>query len=317
MIAPEDFRFLQEMLRAQSGLMLAAGKEYLVESRLPPVVAAHGLANLPALVRELRAGNVAVAKAVCDAMTTGETLFFRDETPFAAFRETLLPEAVARACMERRPLRVWSAACSTGQEVYSLAIIAEEERRRLAGTSIEFLATDYSTATLARAARGQYSKFEAQRGLPIQLLLKYFTPEGDGFAVRAELRRGMRFREHNLLAPCAHLGQFDVIFLRNVLIYFDLVTKKAVLERLARQLVPGGALVLGGTENTLGITDALTRRADCGASVYTHPGTPGVGAPGTPPPTGSRSRDSDRPLREETMPDGVECARTAEPQCHR
>ena len=270
MIGPDDYRFLQELLRAQSGLSLGAGKEYLVDARLPPVVEAHGLADLPALVRELRAGNATLAKAVCDAMTTGETLFFRDETPFTVFRETLLPEAVARSREARRALRVWSAACSTGQEVYSLAIITDEERRKLAGTAVEFLATDYSTTTLARAARGLYSKFEAQRGLPIQLLLKYFTPEGDGFAVRAELRRGMRFIEHNLLAPCAHLGQFDVIFLRNVLIYFDVATKKAVLERIARQLVPGGALVLGGTENTLGVTDALQRRADCGTAVYTY-----------------------------------------------
>jgi chemotaxis protein methyltransferase CheR len=276
MIPADDYRFLGDLLRSQSGLSLGPGKEYLLESRLPPVAAAHGLPDLVALVRRLRSGaSPALVKAVCDGMTTGETLFFRDATPFSIYREILLPEAAARAQAQRRAARIWSAACSTGQEVYSLAMITDEEDRRISGTPVEFLATDFSTPTVARATRGVFSQLEVQRGLPIQQLLKYFTKEAEGFQVRADLRRRVQFREHNLLTPCAHLGHFDVIFLRNVLIYFDLPTKREVLERLARQLVPGGALVLGGTENTLGVTDVLQRRQGCAASVYGRADAPG------------------------------------------
>lgn len=269
MIPPEDYRYLSDLLRAQSGLHLGPGKEYLLESRLPPVAMAFKLAGIPALVRELRLrGTPALVKAVCDAMTTGETLFFRDQTPFTVFRETLLPEAAARARSQQRALRIWSAACSTGQEIFSLAMITDESTRVMGDLRVEFLATDYSTPTVARASQGLFSQLEVQRGLPIQMLLKYFTKSGDAFQVKPELRQGVQFREHNLLAPCAGLGLFDVIFLRNVLIYFDVPTKKDVLERLTRQLAPGGVLVLGGTENTLGVTDALVRRPGCPAPVY-------------------------------------------------
>jgi chemotaxis protein methyltransferase CheR len=273
MIPPDDYRFLAELLHAQSGLSLGADKDYLLESRLPPVAAAHGLADLAMLVRALRRrDNIALTKAVTDAMTTGETLFFRDATPFAVFREQLLPEALGRAGRAARPARIWSAACSSGQEVYSLAMIADEVAR--GGARVEFLATDYCSAAVRRAALGMFSQLEVQRGLPIQLLVKHFTKQRNEFQVKDELRARVRFKEHNLLLPCTGLGSFDVIFLRNVLIYFDVATKRGVLERLSRQLAPGGVLVLGGTENTLGVTDALVRRPGCPAAVYGRVGDP-------------------------------------------
>lgn len=280
MISPDDYRFLADLLRSNSGLNLGPGKDYLLESRLQPICAELGLAGIAALVRSLRlGGDRALAKRVCDAMTTGETLFFRDNTPFQVFRERLLPDAAARARAQGRAVRVWSAACSSGQEVFSLAMIADEIRMQLADTRVEFLATDYASATVARARQASFSQLEVQRGLPIQLLLKYFTKQGDNFVVKDDLRQRVQFREHNLLTPCSGFGSFDVIFLRNVLIYFDVPTKRDVLERLARQLVPGGVLVLGGTENTLGVTEQLARWTGCPAAVYARTDDPLAASP--------------------------------------
>jgi chemotaxis protein methyltransferase CheR len=260
MIAPDDYRFLSDLLRTNSGLNLGPGKDYLLESRLQPLCGTVGLRDIPALVRTLRLGGDRVlVKRVCDAMTTGETLFFRDATPFQVFKERLLPDAAARARAAGRPVRVWSAACSTGQEVFSLAMVADELRVQLGETRVEFLATDYASATVERARQASFSQLEVQRGLPIQLLLRHFEKAGDNFVVKDALRQKVQFREHNLLTPCTGLGTFDVIFLRNVLIYFDVPTKREVLERLGKQLAPGGVLVLGGTENTMGVTDALVR----------------------------------------------------------
>jgi chemotaxis protein methyltransferase CheR len=288
MISPDDYKFLSDLLRAQSGLSLGPGKDYLIESRLPAVAEAHGVSGLPSLLRALRlAGGTrpeggrpqgdpgnrreassGLVKDVCDAMTTGETLFFRDNTPFNVFKETLFPEAVARATEARRPVRIWSAACSTGQEVYSLAMLTDELGPKLGNPRVEFLATDYSTPTVAKAKQGLYRQLEVQRGLPIQMLLKHFTKVDDCFQVKDTLRNRVQFKEHNLLGPCSAFGQFDIIFVRNVLIYFDVPTKRAVLERLSKALAPSGAMVLGGTENTLGVTDTIVRRAGCPAAVY-------------------------------------------------
>lgn len=276
MIAADDYRFLKDFLYQHSGLSLGTGKDYLLESRLPPVAATFNIAGLPALVSRLRAGATqSLVKAVCDAMTTGETLFFRDTTPFTVFRESLLPEAVARARQKARPVRIWCAACSTGQEPYSVSMILDQETKQMGGVRADILATDYSSPTIARAASGVFNQFEVQRGLPIQLLLKYFTKVEHGFQANPTLRKCITFREGNLLKPFTDAGAFDIIFIRNVLIYFDQATKKDVLERLARQLVPGGCLILGGTENTIGVTDALARQANCPAPVYRRPSDAG------------------------------------------
>jgi chemotaxis protein methyltransferase CheR len=269
MIAPHDYAFLSDLLHKQSGLHLGAGKDYLLESRLPPVAATFGVTNLDGLISYLRRSPApAAVKAVCDAMTTGETLFFRDNTPFNVFRDQLLPESVERAKRAGRAARVWSAACSTGQEAYSLSMVIDQCEAKLAGTRVEIVATDYSSPTVARARAGVFNQFEVQRGLPVQLLLKYFTKTEKGYEISPAIKRRVAFHEHNLLGACGAFGYFDIIFIRNVLIYFDAATKKGVLERLARQLTPGGCIVLGGTENTLGVTDTIVREAGCAAPVY-------------------------------------------------
>jgi chemotaxis protein methyltransferase CheR len=269
MISVEDYHFLSELLRKNSGLALGPGKEYLLQSRLPPVAATFGFPNLPALFTALRRGAApAVVKSVCDAMTTGETLFFRDGSPFQVFRETLLPEALARARAAGRGIRIWCAACSTGQEAYSVAMTVAQMEPQLAGSRVEILATDYSSATVARARNGIFSHFDVQRGLPVQLLVKHFKQVPDGYQISESLRRQVTFQEHNLLTSFAGFGAFDIIFCRNVLIYFDTNTKRDVMERIARQVHAGGCVLLGGAESTLGITETRTRQAGLPAPVY-------------------------------------------------
>jgi len=269
MLSSDDYRFLSELLRRRSGLSLGAGKEYLLESRLPAVAATFGHASLAALVRALRASpSPALVKSVCDSMTTGETQFFRDGAPFAAIAKALLPAAASRAARERRAVRIWCAACSTGQEPYSIAMTVELNRQALGGTPVEIIASDYSSASLQRARDGVYNQFEVQRGLPIQHLVKFFRPVPPGFQVTPELRASITFRERNLLESFHDLGAFDIVMLRNVLIYFDLPTKREVLERMALQLTEGGALFLGGSETTLGVTEQVTRVISDGAPYY-------------------------------------------------
>jgi len=269
MITAEDYAFLADLLRKNSGLSLGPGKEYLLQSRLPPVAATFGYANLPELFSGLRRGApAATVKSVCDAMTTGETLFFRDNSPFVVFRETLLPEAVARARAAGRAVRIWNAACSTGQESYSVAMTIAQMEHQLGGTRVEILATDYSSPTIARAREGIFSHFDVQRGLPVQLLVKYFKQVENGYQIADSLRRSITFQEGNLLNSFVNLGNFDIIFCRNVLIYFDTATKRDVMDRAARQLYPGGCMLLGGAESTLGITETLTRQTGLAAPVY-------------------------------------------------
>ncbi len=281
MISADDYRFLADLLHRRSGLALGDGKEYLLESRLPPVATRLGHADLPALVQALRRRPTPdVEKAVCDAMTTGETFFFRDTTPFTVLEQDIIPATVERLRTKGggRAMRIWCAACSTGQEPYSIAMILDKMRGALGNISVELVASDYSTPTLARAKEGIYNQFEVQRGLPVQHLVRYFQQVPSGFQVKDELRNRISFREQNLLQPFGTLGMFDIVFIRNVLIYFDTATKRDVLERIARQLHPGGAVLLGGTENTLGITTKLVRAHGATAPVYRHPAD--AGAPG-------------------------------------
>lgn len=284
MIHADDYRLLSDLLKQHSGLALGAGKDYLLESRLPPVATQFKFADLPALIAALRsAPSPALLKAFCDAMTTGETLFFRDTAPFTVLQQQLLPDAVSRARMTHRPLRIWCAACSTGQEAYSVAMTVDQVRATLGTTKVEIFATDYSSPTLARAKEAIYNQFEVQRGLPVQLLVKYFRQVPQGFQIVPEVRNAVTFQEQNLLKSFTTNGTFDIIFIRNVLIYFDTATKKDVLERIVRQLNPGGVVVLGGTENTLGVTDKMVRQAGLAAPVYRRQGdeTPPIPAPAT------------------------------------
>ena len=251
----EEFDYLCRLLRERSGLVLTRDKAYLLESRLLPVARKRGMKSLDELIPALRSHPESdVLRDVIEAMTTNESFFFRDVKPFDQFRNFVLPRLI-RARATRKSLRIWSAACSSGQEPYSIAMILSDERMRLAGWQIEIVASDLSTEILEKAEAGLYSQFEVQRGLPIQLLVKYFKQQGDRWQLDAGIRSMVKFRCHNLLEDFASLGQFDVIFCRNVLIYFDQVTKAAVLERVARMLPPDGYLYLGGAETVIGITD--------------------------------------------------------------
>jgi chemotaxis protein methyltransferase CheR len=272
MISADDYAFLAHMLKQHSGLSLGAGKEYLIESRLPAVLSAFGHQDITTLVRSLRiAAPPQIVKSICDAMTTGETLFFRDSAPFTILQQQVLPEAIDRVRTEGRPLRIWCAACSTGQEPFSIAMILAQTEPSLKGIRVEVVATDFSAQALSRAKLGIYNQFEVQRGLPVQLLLKFFRPVPEGFQIVPELHRHIVFKEINLLNPFPMGWQFDIIFCRNVLIYFDLATKRDILERVAKSLFRGGSVFLGGTESTLGITDSLARVPGQASGVYRRP----------------------------------------------
>lgn len=192
-------------------------------------------------------------------MTTGETLFFRDTVPFEILRTTILPELIERCRLGGRPMRIWSAASSSGQEAYSVAMLLSELNTQLGSVRVDVVATDYATHALNKARRGIFTQTEVQRGLPDRFLRQYFVQVAEGYRIGEDIRRRVSFREINLLESFRSLGQFDIILCRNVLIYFDTLTKKDVLDRLANSLAPGGYLFLGATESAFGITDQLVR----------------------------------------------------------
>lgn len=251
-----DYDFIRKLLKQRSGLMLSAEKQYLVESRLMPVARRNRIPNLLELARRLRSGDEALTAEVVAAMTTNETLFFRDRVPFDHFSRFILPSLMAARAGHKR-IRIWCAAASTGQEPYSFAMAMKEMGRALDGFRIEILATDLSDEVLEKAAAGIYSQFEVQRGLPIQLLLKYFTQVGETWQIAPEIRAMVQYRPFNLLSDFARLGLFDLIVCRNVLIYFDQATKTEVLDRLARVVAQDGFLILGAAETTIGLTPAF------------------------------------------------------------
>jgi chemotaxis protein methyltransferase CheR len=251
-----DYEFLRRLLKERSGLDLSADKQYLVESRLVPLARRVGLAGIPELVQKMKSGAEVLTTEVVEAMTTNETFFFRDKIPFDHLRETVLP-ALLQSRASRRSLRIWSAASSTGQEPYSIAMCLKEAAQALSGWRIEIVATDLSQEVLEKSKAGIYSQFEVQRGLPIQMLVKYFTQVGELWQLNADIRGMVQHRQLNLLQDFSHLGKFDVIFCRNVLIYFDQGTKAAIFERLSRVIEPDGMLMLGAAESVVGITDAF------------------------------------------------------------
>jgi chemotaxis protein methyltransferase CheR len=261
-MTPDDFDWLRAFLKERSGLALSAEKQYLVDTRLAPIIRARGLANLGALVRAVRSDPRSdLATLVLETMTTNESLFFRDKIPFENFRAVIAP-VLRDARARERKVRIWCAACSAGQEPYSLAIAIREYQLFPAGWDIEIVATDLCTAVLERAQQGLYTQFEVQRGLPIQLLVKYFAKVGESWQVNSAIRDMVSYSRFNLLEPYGRLGRFDVIFCRNVLIYFDLATKTGVLDRLARQIAPDGYLSLGAAETVIGLTQAFVPLPD-------------------------------------------------------
>ncbi len=253
----QDFALLSDLLKQRSGLALTEDKVYLLESRLTPVARKMGMEKLEDLVAEIRRSkSEPLMRDVTEAMTTNESFFFRDVKPFDAFRKDVLP-VLLEARKTTRTIRIWSAACSTGQEAYSIAMILKEEAAKVSGYRFEIVGTDISREVLEKAKVGLYSQFEVQRGLPIQLLMKYFTQVKDLWQIDAGLRAMVKYREQNLLTPLTALGKFDVIFCRNVLIYFDQQTKSMVLGNMRKLLPDDGALFLGAAETVLGITDAF------------------------------------------------------------
>jgi len=261
-VTPLDFEFIRRRLKERSGLVLSADKQYLVESRLLPVARKAGLANLGELVIALKkADDSVLMTSVVEAMTTNESFFFRDRTPFDHFRQTIMPALLA-ARRASRSIRIWCAAASTGQEPYSLAICLQEMQGDIAGWNIEILATDLSNDVLDRARQGLYTQFEVQRGLSIQLLIRHFTQSGELWQIAPELRAMVRCRQLNLLTDFSSLGTFDVIFCRNVLIYFDRETKTDVLDRVAKAISSDGYLVLGAAETIVGLTDRFKMVTD-------------------------------------------------------
>jgi len=255
-VTPSDYEYLRKLLKERSGLDLSADKQYLVESRLLPLARRSGLPGISELVQKMKNGADALTAEVVEAMTTNETFFFRDKIPFDHLRETVVP-ALVQARAARRSLRIWCAASSSGQEPYSIAMCLKEAGHMLSGWRTEIVATDLSLAVLEKAKAGIFSQFEVQRGLPIQMLMKYFTQNGELWQLNAEIRGMVQHRQLNLLQDFSHLGVFDIIFCRNVLIYFDQNTKANLFDRLSRMLEPDGVLALGAAESVVGITSAF------------------------------------------------------------
>ena len=261
-MTPFDYDYLRNLLKARSGLVLAVDKHYLVESRLLPVARKAGLNDLATLVLKLKGTDAEpLIVDVVEAMATNETFFFRDRIPFDHFRETIMPRMVAARASERR-IRIWCTAASTGQEPYTLAICLKEMSKVLAGWQVDIVATDISTEALEKAKAGIYSQFEVQRGLPVMMLVKYFTQVGELWQLTPELRGMVQFKQLNLLQDFSRLGPFDVVFCRNVLIYFDQQTKIDVLNRIARVMISDGYLSLGAAETVVGLTESFIPLAD-------------------------------------------------------
>jgi chemotaxis protein methyltransferase CheR len=253
-LSSATFETFATLLKNRSGLVIGPDKLYLLETRLAQILKREQLRDLAALAEKLRSpANEALIKQVVEAMTTNESFFFRDDKPFVHFRNQALPRLLA-ARGAGAPLRIWSAASSSGQEAYSIAMILTECRAAVGNRKIEIIGTDLARETLNRAREGQYTQFEVQRGLPVQMLMRYFHKEENNWRISDAIRSMVQFREYNLLTDLRALGRFDVVFCRNVLIYFDQPTKTRVLEAVAQQMPGDGMLYLGGAETVLGIT---------------------------------------------------------------
>jgi chemotaxis protein methyltransferase CheR len=256
-VTPLDYEYIRKLLKERSGLVLAADKQYLIESRLMPVARKAGCASISALVQRLSSSrSEALMTQVTEAMMINESFFFRDKIPFDLFRDTIMP-ALLQARAPSRRIRIWCAAASTGQEPYSLAMLVKGMREKLTGWRIDIVATDISGDVLERARAGIYSQFEIQRGLPIQMLMQHFEQLGEQWRVAEDVRKMVQFRQLNLLDNFSQLGTFDVVYCRNVLIYFDQPTKINVLDRLARQLAPDGFMLMGAAETVVGLSDSF------------------------------------------------------------
>lgn len=278
MIGQAEFDFLRALVRERAAIVLEPGKEYLVESRLLPLLRERQLGSPVEVVSALRAApRGELERQVVEAMTTNETSFFRDIHPFDALRTRLLPALITARATERK-LRIWSNACSSGQEVYSLVMLLTEHFPSVKPWDVSLLATDISREMVQRTQEGSYSQLEVNRGLPAPMLVRHFERKGTRWQVRPELRKQVQARVMNLAEPWPALPRFDVIMLRNVLIYFDVETKRSILRRIRQALRPDGYLFLGSAETTV-MVDESWERVSCGASIAYAPPPPAAVRP--------------------------------------
>jgi len=254
----KEYQTICNFVQKRSGITLGESKSYLVESRLGSIAQDFGFDNVGALVRGLLSAPPKVGDAIVDAMTTNESFFFRDKTPFELFESVILP-ALTKEHGSSGRIRIWCAAASTGQEPYSLAMVLLANKHLWAGCEVEIIATDISPTALQRAEGGIYTQFEVQRGLPVQMLVDHFTQKGTNWIISDKVKSMVKFRHMNLLDPFVGLGKLDLVFCRNVLIYFDVETKTKVLEAVHQVMRPTGYLVLGAAETMMGITKLFDR----------------------------------------------------------
>jgi chemotaxis protein methyltransferase CheR len=265
-LSSQEFAFISGLVRRDAAIVLEAGKEYLVEARLLPLARQFGVTTVSEFVnRAQQRPEPETHRRIVDALTTNETSFFRDGEPFNQLVTTVIPDMVARRAANRT-LKIWSAACSSGQEPYTLAMVLQDALP--IGWSFDIVGSDISTEMLRRAEAGQYSQLEVNRGLPATLLVRHFERTGANWKVSPALKKSVSFKRLNLAAPFPAMGPFDIVFIRNVLIYFDVETKRSVLQRVANTLRPDGWLFLGSAETTIGIDDRFERVVAGKTSAY-------------------------------------------------
>jgi chemotaxis protein methyltransferase CheR len=267
-IDASGFNYVRQLVRERAAIVIEDGKQYLVDNRLAALARREGLGSAQEVVDRLRAApSGPLQRKVIEAMTTTETLFFRDSKPYEALRHTIIPELQRLRASERK-LQIWSCACSSGQEPYSIAMLVREHFPGLTTWDLRVLATDISTEMLARSRTGRYSQLEINRGLPASYLTKYFEKDGQDWRVCRELQRMIEFRELNLAGPWGAIAPADLVLLRNVLIYFDVDTKRQILARIRNILRPGGFLLLGTAETTMNLEDSFEVVRTDGTSYY-------------------------------------------------
>ena len=255
-ISTSDFEVVRQLVRQRSAIQLEDGKEYLAVARLTPLLREEGLGALDQLVARLRQPYSPLHQRVVEAMTTNETSFFRDNNPFEALRKNILPNLISQRSHEKR-LKIWCGACSTGQEPYTIAMLLREHFPLLANWDVYIMASDINTQVLEAARQGRYSQLEVNRGLPAAMLVKYFARDGAKWQIREELRKTIDFRQLNLVQFWPAMPSFDLILLRNVLIYFDVETKRTILQQVRRVMRADAYLILGGAETALNVDDSL------------------------------------------------------------
>jgi chemotaxis protein methyltransferase CheR len=268
-ITKADFDYVSQLARSQAAIVLEPGKEYLVENRLGALAQREGFPNLAAFIgrmRDEKAINGLHHKTI-DALTTNETLFFRDFNPFEALRKSILPKYIESRGATRQ-LSIWSAACSTGQEPYSIAMLIRQHFPQLADWRINIHATDLSPTVLKAAGEGSYTQFEVNRGLPAPYLIKFFTKQGDRWVIKDDIKKMIQFRSLNLIEPWPLMPAFDLVFIRNVMIYFDVETKKSILKKIRACMLPHSYLFLGTAETTLNLDPAFVSETVDKAAAY-------------------------------------------------